>query len=108
MMTSIVDFNIENSLIYNLITSSSSVVVVAEETCPYPIPVDPAKSPGADWEWRGKSPVGGEEGAWYNPGTGESLHPDTGHPEPVGPHWDYTDGKGKQWRVNPDGTMEPK
>jgi len=31
-----------------------------------------------------------------------------GHQDPIGSHWDYTDDMGKKWRVNPDGTKEPK
>lgn len=73
-----------------------------------PIPDDPQQCPGPGWEWRGKQPVGGDKGAWHNPETGESLHPDLDHPEPIGPHWDYTDRNGNGWRVYPDGRKEPK
>jgi YD repeat-containing protein len=74
-----------------------------------PVPwVDPSQSPGPDWQWRGPGAPGSEEGAWYNPGTGESLHPDLNHPAPIGPHWDYVDPNGQGWRVYPDGRMEPK
>ena len=74
-----------------------------------PVPwADPTQPPGADWEWRGPDAPGGEKGAWYNPGTGESLHPDMNHPAPIGPHWDYVDPNGQGWRVYPDGRMEPK
>ena len=71
------------------------------------IPDDPAVPPGPGWEWRGSGEPGSGEGSWYNPGSGESLHPDLNHAPPVGPHWDYVDKKGKKWRVKPDGTMEP-
>ncbi|NJL55465.1 hypothetical protein HC928_09950, partial [bacterium] len=37
-----------------------------------------------------------------------SLHPDLNHPQPIGPHWDYKDTTGKQWRIFPDGRCEPK
>jgi RHS repeat-associated protein len=77
--------------------------------CPVPVPADPKDPPGPDWEWRGKGDPGTDKGSWYNPGTGESMHPDLKHPEPVGPHWDYTDPSGKQWRVDPgSGMMTPK
>lgn len=75
------------------------------ETCPVPpaIPDNPDESPGEDWEWRGKGEPGSKEGAWYNPKTGESLHPDLDHRPPVGPHWDWKDPSGRQWRVPPGG-----
>ena len=73
-----------------------------------PIPDDPTQPPGEDWEWRGNGPVGSGEGAWFNPETGESLHPDLDHPPPIGPHWDYTGkNRGKRWRIYPDGRYEP-
>ena len=71
---------------------------------------DPTVSPGEDYEWRGKGEPTDGEGSYYNPNTGESLHPDLKHPEPIGPHWDYnyrgsgTDG----WRVYPDGSIQLK
>jgi RHS repeat-associated protein len=65
---------------------------------------DPSVSPGEGWEWRG--PAG--KGSWYNPQTGESLHPDLEHPDPIGPHWDYRDPNGKDRRIFPDGTSGPK
>lgn len=30
-----------------------------------------------------------DKGAWHNPKTGETLHPDLDHPTPEGPLWDY-------------------
>lgn len=68
---------------------------------------NPAESPGEDWEWRGKGPVGSKEGAWYNPETEESLHPDLANPAHE-PHYDYTAPDGSQWRIYPDGRIEPK
>ncbi len=66
---------------------------------------DPNVPPGENWEWRGPE----KKGAWYNPETGESLHPDLDHKPPIGPHWDYTPfKKGPQFRIKPDGTVEPK
>lgn len=69
---------------------------------------DPSQSPGADWEWGGPGDPGSGRGAWYNPRTGESLHPDLNHPAPIGPHWHYVDPNGQGWRVYSDGRMEPK
>jgi hypothetical protein len=76
---------------------------------PPTIPPGPNDSPGPDWEWRPKGvPVGDPEGAWYNPGTGESLHPDLGHPYPKGPHWGWTDPCGNGWDYFPGtGHWEP-
>jgi len=34
-------------------------------------------------------------GSWYNSKSGESLHSDLEHPDPIGPHWDYTDPNGR-------------
>ena len=48
----------------------------------------PGYWPGDDFEWRGQLPIGGDKGAWVNPNTGDSLHPDLNHPMPIGPHWD--------------------
>lgn len=36
------------------------------------------------------------------------LHPDLSHPEPIGPHWDYIDSSGIEYRLMPDGTKIPK
>jgi len=78
--------------------------------CPVTPPENPADSPGEGWEWRGKGAQGSKEGSWFNPGTGESLHPDLTHPDPIGPHWDYNrPGGGNGWRVPPGGgIMTPK
>ena len=82
----------------------------AEEDCPVVPPSDPSESPGEGWEWRGNGPPGSNEGAWVNPGTGETLHPDLDHGPPHGSHWDYNrPGGGKGWRVAPGGgRMTPK
>jgi RHS repeat-associated protein len=75
---------------------------------PYP-GNDPTVPPGPGWEWRGNGPPSSGQGSWVNPQTGESLHPDLAHPEPIGPHWDHTKGKGdKGRRIKPDGTVEEK
>lgn len=59
---------------------------------------DPTQSPGDGFEWHGKLPEGGDKGAWFNPETGESLHPDFNHPG-MDPHWDWIDPKGIAWRI---------
>jgi hypothetical protein len=55
---------------------------------------DPSQPPGDGWEWRGNGPAGTKEGSWYNPDTGESLHPDLDHPDPIGPHYDWLPERG--------------
>jgi len=66
------------------------------------------KAPGPDYEWRGQEPIGGGKGNWYNPETGESMHPDLEHGEPIGPHWDYRNFDGDWFRIFPDDTFSPK
>lgn len=70
---------------------------------------NPAKAPQG-FEWRGKpgSKSGSNGGNWYNPKTGESLHPDLNHPGPIGPHWDYRNPSGNWFRIFPDGRQVPK
>ena len=36
---------------------------------------------------------------YYNPKTGQSLHPDLQHPAPINPHWDCKDSNGVWWRL---------
>jgi RHS repeat-associated protein len=67
---------------------------------------DPSQSPGDDWEWRGSGPPGSSDGAWHNPKTGESLHPDLDHPDPVDPHYDWISPGGERFRIYPDGRVE--
>lgn len=69
---------------------------------------DPQQPPPGYDEWRGQEPEGGDKGAWYNPETGESMHPDLEHGEPEGPHWDYNDGLGGHFRIDSDGSISPK
>jgi RHS repeat-associated protein len=77
-------------------------------TRPFP-GMDPTRAPGVGWEWRGRGPVGSPEGNWVNPkDRGEYLHPDLGHPAPIGPHWDWRRSDGTEWRIFPDGRVEPK
>ena len=47
---------------------------------------DPTVSPGDGFEWRGQLPVVDDKGAWVNPSTGDSLHPDFNHPQPIELH----------------------
>jgi hypothetical protein len=70
----------------------------------------PTTAPGSDWTWRGKpgEPIGGDKGAWFNPKTGETMHPDLGHGGTIGPHWDWRDPDGNFWRLFPDGRIEPR
>ena len=60
---------------------------------------DPTVPPGDGFEWRGKGPIGGDKGAWYNPQTGDSLHPDLNHPAGIDPHWDWTNNAKIVWRI---------
>jgi RHS repeat-associated protein len=69
---------------------------------------NPRNPPAPGWEWRGRGEPGSSQGSWYNPETGESLHPDLGHAPPDGPHWDYIDPEGRQYRYYPDGRLVPK
>jgi RHS repeat-associated protein len=69
---------------------------------------NPAESPGAGWEWRGTGDPGSAKGSWYNPETGESLHPDLDHPDPIGSHYDWKAPDGNSYRVYPDGRVVPK
>ncbi|WP_460058705.1 hypothetical protein, partial [Pseudolactococcus yaeyamensis] len=70
---------------------------------------NPEHPPGKDYEWRGSGAPGTSQGNWYNPKTGESLHPDLDHPDPIGPHWDYKPGRGEpDSRIFPDGSIVPK
>ncbi|GEM_PF-504202 len=86
------------------------------EQCPGNVPDfdfgDPTKPPvgqdGAEWDWRGQPPVGGPKGGWKNPNGPESIHPDLGHGEPIGPHWDFNDRNGPGWRIGPDGKATSK
>ncbi|MBK8424243.1 MAG: hypothetical protein IPL30_10165 [Elusimicrobia bacterium] len=65
------------------------------------------ESPGEGWEWKG-----GEKGSWYNPKTGQSLHPDPAGPNnPHGEHQDWSwrgEGGKPGYRIYPDGRIEKK
>jgi len=83
-------------------------VMFRPPTIPFPRSI--TEPPGTGWIWRGPpgASVGGPKGNWYNPKTGESLHPDMNHGEPIGPHWDYK-APGQPWmRWFPNGTLAPK
>jgi hypothetical protein len=82
------------------------LVVATEVVSPSGTPNfdNPGESPGPGWEWRGPA----DKGSWYNPETGESLHPDLEHPEPIGPHYDYRAPDGQFYRIFRDGTVVPK
>ena len=73
---------------------------------------DPTAPPAEGFEWRGPpgSTPGSSEGAWYNPETGLSVHPDRGHGAPIGPHNDISvkGDKGGGWRQLPDGSIRRK
>jgi hypothetical protein len=69
---------------------------------------DQTQPPGPGYQWRGKGGPGSGKGSWYNPSSGESLHPDLNHPAPVGPHYDYTAPNGDQYRLFPDNSIQPK
>lgn len=59
---------------------------------------DPTKAPDG-FEWRGEGQPGSARGNWYNPKTGEILHPDLNHPIGIDPHWDFRDVLKKWWRI---------
>ncbi len=71
---------------------------------------DPTQKPGPDWEWRGSGDPESGKGSYVRgpKGQTEILHPDLNHPDPLGPHWDYTDSGGNSFRIFPDGTTIPK
>ncbi|MGN9912252.1 polymorphic toxin-type HINT domain-containing protein [Phytohabitans sp. LJ34] len=70
---------------------------------------DGSVSPGQGWEWRGPGDPGTpNRGVWFKPDTKETLHPDLGHPAPIGPHYDYRAPDGTFYRIFPDGRVEPK
>lgn len=76
---------------------------------PVPWYTDPTRAPGPEWVWRGRpgSLPGDKNGNWYNPKTGDSLHPDFDHPPGIDPHWDYKNN-GNWYRWFGPNKMEPK
>jgi RHS repeat-associated protein len=69
---------------------------------------DPNVAPGEGFGWRGTGDPASGEGNYIKPGSKERWRPDFQHADPIGPHWDYTDPQGRDWRVFPDGRVEPK
>ena len=69
---------------------------------------DPSKSPGENFEWRGKSTPQEGKGNWYNPKTGEKWNSDLNQGDPIGSHWDYTNSGGQSFRIYEDGRVVPK
>ena len=67
---------------------------------------DPTIAPD-DYTWKGNGSQGSKQGNYYNSNNKSSLHPDLQHPEPIGPHWDYSGPEGK-FRIFPDGRILPK
>ncbi len=72
------------------------------------LPKEGSQCPGDGWKWRGPDAPGGSRGAWYNAEKDWSLHPDLDHPEPIGPHYDWVDEKGNQYRLTPQVPFDPK
>lgn len=69
-------------------------------TTPYP--------PAPGYEWCGPGKQGHGPGSWYNPQTGEQLHPHSPDAEHPDGHWDYTDQYGGKWIIDPEtGNMTP-
>jgi hypothetical protein len=55
-----------------------------------------------------ESKPGEGPGTWFNPRTGENLHPDLEHEPPIGPHWDWRAPDGMWWRWFSDDRLEGK
>jgi RHS repeat-associated protein len=68
---------------------------------------NPATPPGSKFKWEGNGPEGSEEGSWFDPETREYLRPDF-KPSSHGPHYDYRGEDGTEYRIYPDGRIEPK
>lgn len=49
----------------------------------------PLPSGGYNFIWRGPGDVGSEMGEWFNPKTGDQLHPNLNHLPPKKPHWGW-------------------
>ncbi|HET6344298.1 MAG TPA: polymorphic toxin type 37 domain-containing protein [Myxococcota bacterium] len=54
------------------------------------------------------APEGPGRGAWVNPKLLQSLYADLQHPDPIGPHTDWSDELGRQWRIRLDNRAVPK
>ena len=69
----------------------------------------PVDSDGNEWPWRGPDDPGGERGGYVDPNNKDiSVHPDLNHPDPIGPHYDYTNRKKGGARIHPSGQITPK
>jgi RHS repeat-associated protein len=68
---------------------------------------NPATPPGSKFKWMGKGEPGSEEGSWYDEETDEYLRPHF-KPSSHGPHYDYRGEDGTEYRIYPDGRIEPK
>ena len=69
---------------------------------------DPNRCPDEGFVWKGRGSPESGKGSWFNPETGESLHPDINHPD-HGPHWDYENRQTKEkGRIYPDDRWETK
>jgi RHS repeat-associated protein len=68
---------------------------------------NPTTPPGSKFEWKGKGEPGSEEGSWFDPETREFLRPHF-KPSKHGPHYDYRAPDGSEWRIYPEGWIEPK
>jgi hypothetical protein len=70
---------------------------------------DPTKAPpGTEWRGQPGSTPGSKEGAYYNPKTRESFHPDLQHGGKIPPHWDYRDPSGAFHRLFPGNIAVPR
>ena len=105
---------VANAVTGSLSRADEAPKSVTEEEKGESVPTPDVKYPGDDptvapegYEWRGSGKQGSKEGNYYNPKDKTSLHPDLDHPDPIGPHWDYTGPEGK-FRIFPDGTITPK
>ncbi|MCM1260426.1 MAG: polymorphic toxin type 37 domain-containing protein [Prevotella sp.] len=81
------------------LSAIASTIMFYDGRCPGD---DPTKAPDG-FEWRGNGKPGSSQGNWYNPSTGEILHPDLNHPQPIGPHWDFRDILRQWWRIFKNG-----
>lgn len=66
---------------------------------------NPNASPGPDWS---RYPPGNPLSNLHNLKTDEYLRPEISHPLPIGPHWDYKDANGCEWRIYSDGSSSLK
>jgi len=77
----------------------ASIIFARPSIGPEDIDWKTGKPKGKGWEKKGKE--------WHRRKTNEWVHPDLDS-KIHGPHVDYTDPKGNEWRFYPDGRIEPK